>query len=64
MLSSAALSLLLCLALTVANPSPCPNLKTAANYAIVTYAGVTNAHVPPNTASVITGNVADVKLMI
>jgi len=43
MLSITALSVLLCLAVTAANPIVCPNLGTAANYAVVAYSGVTNA---------------------
>jgi len=58
MLSSTILSVLLCIAVTTANPIVCPNLRSAANFAVVAYAGITNAHVPPNTASVIAGSVA------
>jgi type VI secretion system secreted protein VgrG len=53
MLSTAALSVLLCLAVSAANATPCPNLGTAANYAVVAYAGVTNTG-----NSVIQGNLA------
>jgi hypothetical protein len=53
MLPIAALSFLLCLAVTTVNSIACPNLKTAANYTLVTDTGVTNTG-----NSVITGNVA------
>jgi hypothetical protein len=53
MLPIAALSVLLCLAITAANPIACPNLKTAAKYAVVAYSGVTNTG-----PSVIKGNLA------
>jgi hypothetical protein len=53
MLPIAALSFLLCLAVTAATAAVCPNLKTAANFAIVAYSGVTNV-----ASTVITGNVA------
>jgi hypothetical protein len=45
--------ILLCLALTAANPNVCPNMKTAAQYAVVAGAGMTNTGI-----SVIGGKVA------
>jgi hypothetical protein len=53
MLPITALSVLLCLSVTAVNSIACPNLKTAANYAVVAFSGVTNAG-----ASVIKGNVS------
>ena len=53
MLPIAALSFLLCLAVTVTTAVVCPNLKTAANFAIVAHSGVTNV-----ASSIITGNIA------
>jgi len=49
----AALSILLCLAVTAANPIVCPNLGSAAGYAVVTYSGVTS-----NGLAIIKGNLA------
>ena len=53
MSSSAALSVLLFLAVTTANPIVCPNLGSAANFAVVAYSGITNTG-----PSVIKGNLA------
>ena len=53
MSSSVALSVLLCLAVTTANPIVCPNLGSAANFTIVAYSGITNTG-----PSVIKGNLA------
>ncbi len=50
----AALIILLGLAVTANAANTCPNLGTAANFAIVTYSGVTNAGF-----SVITGSIGD-----
>jgi hypothetical protein len=50
---NAALSVLLCLAVTAANPIVCPNLKSAGKFAVVAYSGVTNTG-----PSVIKGNLA------
>jgi type VI secretion system secreted protein VgrG len=53
MLSTTALSVLLCLVVTATTLTPCPNLGAAASYAIVSYSGVTNV-----ASSVITGAIA------
>jgi hypothetical protein len=53
MLPTAPLTVLLCLAVTAATAITCPNLGTAAQYAVVAYSGVTNAG-----ESVIQGNLA------
>jgi hypothetical protein len=53
MLPITALSVLLCLSVTAVNSIACPNLKTAANYTVVTSSGVTNIGL-----SKIIGNVA------
>jgi hypothetical protein len=51
---SAALIVLLCLAITAANASNCPNLQSAANFAAFAYTGLTSGG-----KSVITGMIGD-----